>query len=354
MEKIMIVDDNMANLIIARKTLEEVYEVIPVSSGISALECLNDMPDLPDLVLLDIDMPNVNGFQVISEMKNKKKLADIPTIFLTAQDDDITELEGYNLGAADYIKKPYTANLLKKRVDIQIQLIRQKRELEEYNSGLSNSVQEKTKRFVELQYSVVEMLLNIIDKRDSHAGLHARRVEKDMDVFLSYLVRNEKYDLTADDCATMSFAARIHDLGKLCIKDKYLEEKDDPYNPGSKFKVEAVKNHTVFGADTISQITQLANFNFMNYALNMCRSHHENWDGSGYPDKLAGEKIPLEARILAIVNAYDNLRYFENDGKLLSHQEAMMKIKFLKFTMFDPQLVDMFIACEREIAALNP
>lgn len=356
MEKVMIVDDNMANLIMARKTLEDIYEVIPVSSGISALECLNDMPELPDLVLLDVDMPNVNGFQVISEMKNKKKLENIPIIFLTAQDDDITELEGYNLGAADYIKKPYTANLLKKRVDIQIQLILQKRKLDEYTSGLTSSVQEKVKRFVELQYSVVEMFVGMLEKRNTNAGVHAKRVEKDMDIFLSALSRNDKYNLTADDCATISFASKIHDLGKLCIMDKYLDSVEKNYSSASNFDFDVVRTHTILGADTISKITQLAsnNSNFMTYALNMCRSHHENWDGSGYPDRIQGERIPLEARILAIVNMYDNLRYSGCDGRLLSHSEAMMKIKFSKFTMFDPSLVDVFLSVEREIAQLNP
>lgn len=356
MEKVMIVDDNMANLIMARKTLEDLYEVIPVSSGISALECLNDMPELPDLILLDVDMPNVNGFQVISEMKNSKKLIDIPVIFLTAQDDDITELEGYNLGANDYIRKPYTANLLKKRVDIQIQLILQKRKLSEYTSNLSSSVQEKVKRIVELQYSVVEMFVDMMEKRNAFSGQHAKRIEKDMDTFLSALVRAGNFPLSADDCATISFASKIHDLGKLCLLDRYLDTNDSGLPQINSFEAEAVKTHTVLGADTISKITQLAsnNSNFMTYAQNMCRSHHENWDGSGYPDRLAGENIPFEARVLAIVNMYDNLRYTNLQGKKFSHQEAMMKIKFLKFTMFDPNLVDAFLQCDREINQLNP
>ena len=353
MEKVMIVDDNMANLIMAKKTLEEVYEVIPVSSGISAIECLNDMPELPDLVLLDVDMPNVNGFQVISEIKNKKKLVNIPIIFLTAQDDDVTELEGYNLGAVDYIKKPYNANLLKKRVDIQIQLINQQRKLAEYTSNLSSSVQEKVKRFVELQYSVVEMFVGMLEKKNAAMGQHAKRVEKDMEIFMGAIARQEKYGLTSDDSATISFASKIHDLGKLCISDKFLDGK------GSNFENEALKTHTSAGADTISKITQLAsnNSNFMTFALNMCRSHHENWDGSGYPDHLQGEKIPLEARALAIINTYDNLRYAAGpmtDGRKLTHNEAVMKLKFLKFTMFDPSLMEIFLACERELAAINP
>ncbi|MDE6845745.1 MAG: response regulator [Lachnospiraceae bacterium] len=352
MYRVMIVDDNMANLIMARKTLEEEYEVIPVSSGISALECLNDMPELPDLVLLDVDMPNVNGFQVISEMKNNPKLVKIPIVFLTAQDDDTTELESYNLGAMDYIRKPYTANLLKKRVDIQIQLLSQQRKLGDMNRSLNNLVQDKNKKNLELQYSIVAMFVDLLTKRDGFSGDHARRVEKYMDVLISALIRNEKHNLTADDGITICFASQIHDIGKLCIADQYLN--NARLGNESEFEREAVKTHTTLGADTLSKVTQLSagENNFMNYAYNMCRSHHERWDGKGYPDRLEGKNIPIEARALAIVDTYDNLRNIAVGGKTLSHQEAIMKIKFMKFTCFDPEIVDIFLSVESEIKSV--
>ncbi len=349
MYRVMIVDDNMANLIMARKTLEDEYEVIPVSSGISALECLNDMPELPDLVLLDVDMPNVNGFQVISEMKNIPKLINIPIVFLTAQDDDTTELESYNLGAVDYIKKPYTANLLKKRVDIQIQLLSQQRKLADMNRSLNNLVQDKNKKNLELQYSIVAMFVDLLTKRDGFGGDHARRIEKYMDVLISALIRNGKHNLTADDGITICFAAQVHDIGKLCIADQYLN--NVRMGKESEFEREAVKTHTTLGADTLSKVTQLSagENNFMNYAHNMCCSHHERWDGKGYPDRLEGKDIPIEARVLSIVDTYDNLRNIAVGGKTLSHQEAIMKIKFMKFTCFDPELVDIFLSVENEI-----
>ena len=352
MYRVMIVDDNMANLIMARKTLEEEYEVIPVSSGISALECLNDMPELPDLVLLDVDMPNVNGFQVISEMKNIPKLVNIPIIFLTAQDDDTTELESYNLGAMDYIRKPYTANLLKKRVDIQIRLLSQQRKLGDMNRSLNNLVQDKNKKNLELQYSIVAMFVDLLTKRDGFSGDHARRVEKYMDVLISALIRNGKHNLTADDGITICFASQIHDIGKLCIADQYLN--NVRMGKESEFEREAVKTHTTLGADTLSKVTQLSagENNFMNYAHNMCRSHHERWDGKGYPDGLEGTNIPIEARALAIVDTYDNLRNITVGGKSLSHQEAIMKIKFMKFTCFDPEIVDLFLSVENEIKSV--
>ena len=349
MYRVMIVDDNMANLIMARKTLEEEYEVIPVSSGISALECLNDMPELPDLVLLDVDMPNVNGFQVISEMMNIPKLVNIPVIFLTAQDDDTTELESYNLGAMDYIKKPYTANLLRKRVDIQIQLLSQRRKVAEVNRSLNNLVQDKNKKNLELQYSIVAMFVDLLTKRDGFGGDHAKRTEKYMDILLSAMVRSGKFGLSADDATTICFASKIHDIGKLCIADQYLNNVRS--GKESEFEREAVKTHTTLGADTLSKVTQLSagENNFMNYAYNMCRSHHERWDGQGYPERLAGDKIPLEARALAVVNTYDNLRSIGAEGRVFSHQEAMMKIKFMKFTCFDPAVVDVFLSVENDI-----
>lgn len=349
MYRVMIVDDNMANLIMARKTLEEEYEVIPVSSGISALECLNDMPELPDIVLLDVDMPNVNGFQVISEMKNIPKLVNIPIIFLTAQDDDTTELESYNLGAMDYIRKPYTANLLRKRVDIQIQLLIQQRKLNDLNKSLNNIVQEKNKKNLELQYTMVEMFVDLMSKRDGFMGDHARRVEKYMDILISAMVRSGKYGLSADDGITICFASQIHDLGKICIADQYFA--NEKIKSETDFEREALKTHTTLGADTLSKVTQLGagGNNFMNYAYNMCRNHHERWDGNGYPDRLSGENIPIEARALAIVNYYDNLRNISIGGKVLSHQEACMKIKFMKFTSFDASIVDIFLSVENDI-----
>lgn len=349
MYRVMVVDDNMANLIMVRKTLENDYEVIPVSSGISALECLNDMPELPDLVLLDVDMPNVNGFQVISEMKNIPKLLNIPIIFLTAQDDDTTELESYNLGAMDYIRKPFSANLLRKRVEIQIQLLSQKRKLEDMNKSLNGLVQDKNKKNLELQYSIVEMFMELMVKRDVFNGDHAKRVERYMDVLISAMIRSGNYNLSADDGITICFASKIHDIGKLCIADQYLN--NVKISSESEFEREAVKTHTTLGADILSKVTQLnaTGNNFMNYAYNMCRSHHERWDGGGYPDKLAGDKIPIEARALAVVNAYDNFRNIAVAGKVLSHQEACMKIKFMKFTCFDAGIVDIFLSVENDI-----
>ena len=345
MNKIMVVDDNMANLIMAKKTLEDLYEVIPVSSGISALECLKDMPEPPDLVLLDVDMPNVNGFQVISEMKNVKKLMDIPIIFLTAQDDDTTELESYNLGCIDYIKKPYTSLMLRKRVDLQIQLMEQNKLLKSNAESLNGAVQSKDKKFIELQYGIVESFVEILGRRDSGQAEHAKRTEKMMEAFTAEIVRSGKYEVNADDIALMNYASKIHDVGNLSIKDSVLAI---PYIPLEE--PDAIKMHTLYGAEALVKIVNnQTNNTFFKFAYNMARSHHEKWDGTGYPDRLMREKIPFEARVLAIVNTYDLFRTKVIQVRPYTHQEAMVRISTMKGTYFEPLLVDLFIKTANEI-----
>lgn len=350
--KVMIVDDNMSNLIMAQKTLEEEFEVLPVSSGLSALECLHDMPDLPDIVVLDVDMPNVNGFQVISEMKNSRRLRNIPIMFLSAQDDATTELESYNLGALDYIHKPYTASLLKKRINIQIQLLEQKRKLEEINTLLTNVIQGQRKKDTLEQNALVGMLSSLMGKRSVALAAHADRVERYLELFLPLVAAKEVYKLDEDKIQTMCAAARLHDIGKICLKDIFVT--GALAGDTVSYDREAERLHTVIGSDAVRKLmpTEELASDFTKYAYYMCRSHHEKFDGTGYPDKLAGEKIPLEARVLSIVNTYDNFRTIKKNGKILGHSDACAKIAVMRKRHFDPLLVDIFLKREKEFAEL--
>ncbi|MBR1451562.1 MAG: response regulator [Lachnospiraceae bacterium] len=195
MHKVMIVDDNMTNLIMAKKALEDLYEIIPVSSGKIALEFLQEMPEPPDVVLLDVDMPDVNGFFVISQMKNVEKLARIPVVFLTAQEDVTTEIEGYSLGAVDYIRKPFTATLLRKRVDIHIKFVQEQKHNEKLNERLQKALSEKVHNIVELEYAIVEMFTSLMSNRSYVIAEHCTRVEKYMSFFLDSLIESRMFPL---------------------------------------------------------------------------------------------------------------------------------------------------------------
>lgn len=346
MYKIMIVDDNKTNLIMAKKALEDAYDVIPMSSGVMALEFLRDMPDPPDILLLDIDMPDINGFYVISEVKNQERLVDMPVIFLTAQEDDATQIEGYSLGAIDYITKPYTTMLLRRRIDIHVKAIENERKIKAANKALADTVNSRTHNVIELEYAIVEMFTSLMGHRSNIIEGHSRRVEKYMTTFIEELGKNPKFRIAEDDKQIMVFASKIHDIGKICMTDRCLADMGDLTLQEKEFN----HAHTILGAEAIKKVTEAVSTNkFLTYAYNMCRSHHERWDGKGYPDKLMSTNIPLEARILSVVNSYDNFRTNNDGQEPMSHREAMTRIKFWAGTHFDPELADIFISIESKI-----
>lgn len=350
MYKVMIVDDNMTNLIMAKKALEDIYDILPVSSGKSAIKYLKDMPDPPDIILLDVDMPEVNGFHVISEIKNHPKLAEIPVIFLTAQEDSTTEVEGYFLGAIDYIKKPYTTALLRKRLDIHVELLETERKLKHYNDSLSGMLREKVHNIVELEYAIVEMFVSLMANRSHLIAEHSMRVEKYMMLYIDAVIKSKEFAIIDSDAEILVFASKMHDIGKICMTDRCLAGMGDLSLQEKEFN----HAHTVLGAEAVNKVMNvISKNNFLSYAYNMCRSHHERWDGKGYPDRLMTTSIPLEARILAIVNSYDNFRS-QNDGAApLTHDEAVNRIRLWSGTHFDPNLVNVFLGIEREIQAVN-
>lgn len=346
MYKIMIVDDNKTNLIMAKKALEDTYDVIPMSSGRVALDFLRDMPEPPDILLLDVDMPDMNGFFVISEVKNQARLNDMPVIFLTAQDDTTTEIEGYALGAVDYIKKPYTTLILRKRIDVHVQMLESERRLKNANKALADAVNNKTHNIVELEYAIVEMFVSLMGHRSNIIEGHSLRVEKYMSIFLDELIRTREFDIKQEDKQVLVFASKIHDIGKICMTDRCLADMGDLSLAEKEFN----HAHTVLGAEAIKRVTDVVSANsFLTYAYNMCRYHHERWDGKGYPDKIMTTNIPFEARVLAIVNSYDNFRTSNDGADPLNHREAMNRIKLWAGTHFDPNLVEKFLSIERTI-----
>ena len=349
MHKVMIVDDNMTNLIMAKKALEDVYEIIPVSSGKIALEFLQEMPEPPDVVLLDVDMPEVNGFYVISQIKSDPKLGNIPVVFLTAQEDITTEIEGYSLGAVDYIKKPFTATLLRKRVDIHIRFVEEQKHNAKVNEQLKKVLSQKIHNIVELEYAIVEMFTSLMANRSFMISQHCTRVEKYMSVFLDFLIQTRQYPLEETDAEILKFASKMHDVGKICLSDRIIADMDLSIQ-----EKEFNHAHTVYGAEAVKKVMNVVSDNqFLNYAYNICRFHHERWDGKGYPDKLMTTNIPIEARILAIVNSYDIFRTTNDGGEPLTHSEAINRIRLWSGTHFDPELVEAFMNIEQQIQAIR-
>lgn len=338
--RIMIVDDNITNLTVAKKALESIYNIIPVSSGKKALDLLTRV--VPTLILLDIDMPEMDGFDTLKLLKANEKTMDIPVIFLTAKDDGGSEIEGLKLGAVDYITKPFSIPLLLQRVELHIELVVQKKELQNYNDNLEQMVKEKTEIISELQHSIIHTLSDLIECRDGLTGGHVARTQKYLKILIDGLTQSNCYEdeLQGIDADLLIESAQLHDIGKIGIPDMILNK------PGklTEEEFEVIKGHTTIGEKAINGAMQMTRSKeFLECAAIVAISHHEKWDGSGYPYGLKGKEIPLVGRLMAIADVYDALVSERPYKKALPHETAVSIIANETEKHFDPRLIDIFM-----------
>jgi len=352
-KKIMIVDDNITNLTVAKKALEDLYSVIPVSSGKKALEFLSRTS--PSLILLDIEMPDMDGFDTIHIIKANPDTRDIPVIFLTAKDDNGSELEGLKLGAVDYITKPFSIPLLLQRIELHIALVTQKQELANYNRNLSNMVKEQTEIISELQHAIIHTLAELVECRDGTTGGHIVRTRSYFEILLHALENSGSHseEIIKWDLDLIAESAQLHDIGKVAIADSILRK------PGKLTDEEfrEIKSHPFVGENAIkSAMLMTKSKEFLSNAAVIAISHHEKWNGTGYPYGLSGENIPLSGRLMAIADVYDALVSQRPYKPAYTHEEAMRIITEDASIHFDPSLVEAFLRVSdqfREVALLN-
>ncbi|MGL5259379.1 MAG: HD-GYP domain-containing protein [Lachnospiraceae bacterium] len=330
--RIMVIDDNVTNLNIARTALEKQYEVLLIPSGEKALKMFERVT--PDLILLDVDMPGINGFDVIKQIKESKSpVRNVPVIFLTAKDDNSSELVGLDLGAVDYITKPFSFPLLLRRVALQLQL-------QQYSQNLEKMVEEKTKVISDLQYSIVHVMADMVERRDGSTGGHLIRTQNYLAVLLAEVRAQKIYidELQKEDDFFIH-ASQLHDVGKMSIPDSIL------LKPGklTPQEFEVMKTHTTLGENAIQYaMGTVQEKQFLEIAASFAGSHHERWDGTGYPRALKGKEIPIEGRLMAIADVYDALISERPYKKPFTHEEAKTIILENSGTHFDPLLVSVF------------
>lgn len=347
--RIMVIDDNITNLTVAKKALEAVYTVIPVSSARKAIDFL--FKTLPSLILLDIEMPDMDGFQAIKIIKANEKTKDIPVIFLTAKDDNGSELEGLKLGAVDYITKPFSIPLLLQRIELHIKLVTQQRELSNYNQNLARMVHEQTEVISELQHAVIRTLAELVERRDGTTGGHIMRTQKYLNTLVYALNDSEYYktDLACLDLELLSESAQLHDIGKIAISDNILQKPDRL----SKDEFDEIKKHPLVGEEAIkSAMSMTRSKEFLSNAAVIAISHHEKWDGTGYPYGLSGEAIPLSGRLMAIADVYDALVSERPYKKAFPHEEAVKIILKESGISFDPKLIEVFLMISDEFSVI--
>jgi len=339
------VDDDITNLNVARNNLAGKYNIVTVPSGEKLFLFLKNIT--PSLILLDIEMPVMNGYEILRVLKENKITADIPVIFLTARLDPKSEIAGLDLGAVDYITKPFSQELLIKRIELHLLLEKQRRELLTYSYSLESEVDKKTRTVLELQNAIIKIIAELVECRDNITGGHIERTQHYIRLLIDYLLEHNVYteELSSWDIDLFVMSSQLHDVGKITIRDGILLKPgkltDDEY--------EEMKIHTVSGADIIKRIEEnTTESEFLSYAAALANSHHEQWSGAGYPNGLKGNDIPLQGRLMALVDVYDALTNDRPYKKAFSHEEAVRIISESSGTHFDPLIADVFLLHEKE------
>jgi putative two-component system response regulator len=344
------VDDDLTNLSVAKNSLTDKYDVFTVPSGKKLFHLLEKI--IPDLILLDIEMPEMNGYEVIKVLKNNSATAHIPTVFLTANIDPESEVKGLSLGAIDYITKPFSQELLLKRIEVHLLVETQKKELMNYSHDLEKLVNKKTLTLFQMQNSILKTVAELVESRDHITGGHIERTQNYLHLFVNLLLSHGIYsdELSTWDINQFIMSSQLHDVGKISIRDNILMK------PGklTDEEFEEMKKHTIYGMKIMEKIeSSMPEYAFLKHAKILASSHHERWDGTGYPNHLKGEEIPLQGRLMAIIDVYDALTNSRPYKHAYTHEEALANIIENKGTQFDPVLCDVFIQHEKEFKSLT-
>ena len=340
MYTIMIVDDNDTELLISQKALEKDYRIIAMNNSKAALQRLAKSTIMPDLILLDVAMPGVNGFDMCMRLKSSEKTKNIPIIFLSGDKENTTEMEAYRLGGVDFIRKPVHPDLLRKRIELQTDLLDYKTQMNGYNTQLQQTASIQARSAMNLEYFIIGIITELISEKDPYTGMHCICVSKYMEILLrEMLLSGVNYGIDPNDFELILLSSRLHDMGKIGVPD-FVLSKVGKYTDEEFLKM---KSHTTMAAAAIEKYAYLLpNNKFLYYTYQMAKYHHERVDGNGYPDRLAGSNIPILARILAVADVYDGLVAERTYKKAKTHEEAYNIITQGAGVQFDPQVVAAF------------
>lgn len=347
---LLVVDDTPANLNLLAGLLNVDHRVKLANSGARALELALREP--PDLVLLDAMMPEMDGYEVCRRLKADVRTRDVPVIFVTAMIQPEDEACGFSVGAADFIHKPISPPILRARVATHLQMKAARDALARRNAGLEGALAEHVDRVERLRDATMYVMVSLAEFRDEDTGNHVRRTQLYVRLLAEALRADpgddaEAQALNDEAVDLMVKSAPLHDIGKVAIPDHIL------LKPArlDAHEFEMMKTHTVRGWEILHRAAQRMGGEsaYLNYALQIARHHHERWDGSGYPDGLAGRAIPLAARVMAVADVYDALISRRPYKPPFAHDEAMRLLRGGAGTHFDPQLIECADRCRAQL-----
>ncbi len=345
---ILIVDDEPTNIRLLMEVLKQDYDLKAATNGSQTLTLLEKDYTSIDLILLDVNMPDVSGIEVLEKINQQPEWSDIPVIFVTALNQECDEAEGLKKGAVDYITKPISAAIVKARIETQLTLRRAKLELSNQNKILEERVRERTEEISYTQDVIINALTSLAETRDKETGSHIIRTQYYVKALAELIRKLPEYKNDLDNDATIEAifkTAPLHDVGKVGIPDGIL------LKPG-KLNAEEwdiMRTHATLGGDALKQARESVKgkgASFLKYAEEIAYYHHEKWDGSGYPLGLSGNDIPISARLMAIADVYDALLSKRCYKEAFSHEKALLIMEEGKGLHFDPVMLDVFLANE--------
>ena len=328
-QTILIVDDAEMNRMMLSDMLGDQYDYVEAADGREALRILEKNVSI-DLILLDINMPEMNGFEVLEEMNRYHWIQEVPVIMITAEESVESMEHAYSLGVTDYIPRPFNVYIVRRRVENTLNLyVNQKRLMRLVSDQIAEKEENNT--------LMVSILSNVVEIRNHESGDHIRNIRRITELLLHQLVQKTKaYHLSEEDIALIMTASSLHDIGKITIPEEILNK------PGklTKEEFEIMKTHSTAGAQILEQMKYGQDKPLYRYALEICRWHHERWDGHGYPDGLMGEEIPISAQIVAIADVYDALTSERCYKKAYDHTTAINMILNGECGAFNPLLLE--------------
>ena len=331
MKTIFVIDDSDTNLSMTESVLEDYYRVMTMPSAEKLFSFLGKV--IPDLILLDIEMPVMDGFETFAKLKSNALWANIPVMFLTGRSDAEVEARCMEMGAVDFVTKPFSAPVLLNRIKTHL--------------DIDSIIQDRTAKLNRLQNSIVSVLADMVENRDKVTGGHIERTSNCIRILIQGMKKRGVYaeEMEDWDIERVISSARMHDLGKISITDVIINK------PGklTPEEYERMKIHAEEGERIIDEIiSRTGEGEFLRNARLFAGTHHERWDGNGYPRGLKGEEIPLQGRIMAIVDVYDALISERSYKKPFPHEEAVKIIMENSGTHYDPKLAEVFFA-EQEL-----
>ena len=337
--KLLVVDDVEINRMILTELFNEEFDVLEADNGRITIDYLEKYGAEISCVLLDLVMPVMDGFEVLRNMHRTGIIQTVPVIMITGENDDEIILEGYNLGVADLVSKPFVNDIIYRRVNNVVELYANKLNLERKLAEQKSILEKQTARINQANQFFIDALSTTVEFRNFETGTHVKRIRFITNFFLEYMNKDLGLGLSPEKIEIISNASAVHDIGKIAIPDAILLKA----GPLTADERKIMESHTIQGCAILSTLDYMQDTEYYKYCYEICRYHHERWDGKGYPDKLVGDQIPIWAQATSLADVYDALTTKRVYKDAYTHNEAINMIVHGECGTFNPKIIEVLL-----------